>query len=87
MSILLDESVPRLRKLRLPPLNISIVQDMGWAGIQNGELVKTLQLDLSYNCLYPVRQEVTHGSRTSLCQIKRRQVEASEEGSRRKDDQ
>lgn len=40
MKILLDESVPRLVKLRLPQLNISTVQEMGWAGIQNGELLR-----------------------------------------------
>ena len=39
MKILLDESVPRLLKLRLPQLNISTVQEMGWAGVQNGELL------------------------------------------------
>ena len=40
MKILLDESVPRLLKVRLPQLNISTVQEMGWAGIQNGELLR-----------------------------------------------
>ena len=40
MKILLDESVPRLLKLRLPQLNISTVQEMGWAGIKNGELLR-----------------------------------------------
>ena len=40
MKILLDESVPRLLKVRLPQLNISTAQEMGWAGIQNGELLR-----------------------------------------------
>ena len=40
MKILLDESVPYLLKLRLPQLNISTVQEMGWAGVQNGELLR-----------------------------------------------
>ena len=40
MKILLDESVPRLLKLRLPHLDISTVQEMGWAGVQNGELLR-----------------------------------------------
>ena len=40
MKILLDESVPRLLKVRLPQLNISTVEEMGWAGIQNGELLR-----------------------------------------------
>jgi len=40
VKILLDESVPRILKLRLPRLNISTVQEMGWAGIRNGELLR-----------------------------------------------
>ena len=40
MNILLDESVPRLLKLRLPQLDISTVQEMGWAGLRNGELLR-----------------------------------------------
>jgi len=40
VKILLDESVPRLLKLRLPQLNISTVQEMGWTGVQNGELLR-----------------------------------------------
>lgn len=40
MKILLDESVPRLLKLSLPHLDISTVQEMGWAGIRNGELLQ-----------------------------------------------
>ena len=40
MKILLDESVPRLIKLRLPQLDISTVQEMGWAGLRNGELLR-----------------------------------------------
>ena len=40
MKILLDESVPRLLKLRLPQLYISTVQEMGWTGVQNGELLR-----------------------------------------------
>ncbi|MEK7762445.1 MAG: DUF5615 family PIN-like protein [Nitrospirota bacterium] len=40
MKILLDESVPRLLKLRLSHLDISTVQEMGWAGVRNGELLR-----------------------------------------------
>jgi hypothetical protein len=40
VKILLDESVPRVLKLRLPQFDISTVQEMGWAGIQNGELLR-----------------------------------------------
>jgi predicted nuclease of predicted toxin-antitoxin system len=40
VKILLDESVPRLLKLSLPQLDIATVQEMGWAGIRNGELLR-----------------------------------------------
>ena len=40
MKILLDESVPRLLKLRLSQLEISTVQEKGWAGIRNCELLR-----------------------------------------------
>jgi len=40
VKILLDESVPRLLKLRLPQLDISTVQEMGRAGLRNGELLR-----------------------------------------------
>jgi hypothetical protein len=40
VKILLDESAPRLLKLRLSQLEISTVQEMGWAGIRNGELLR-----------------------------------------------
>ena len=39
MKILLDECTPRIVKTRLPQRAISTVQDMGWAGITNGELL------------------------------------------------
>ena len=39
MKILLDECTPRVVKTRLPQRAISTVQDMGWAGIANGELL------------------------------------------------
>ena len=39
MTILLDESVPRVVKIRLPKFSISTVQEMGWTGMKNGELL------------------------------------------------
>ena len=39
MKVLLDECTPRVVKKRLPTQNISTVQEMGWAGIKNGELL------------------------------------------------
>ncbi|HYO99586.1 MAG TPA: DUF5615 family PIN-like protein [Pyrinomonadaceae bacterium] len=39
MNILLDECTPRVVKRRLPGLNIHTVQEMGWSGLKNGELL------------------------------------------------
>ena len=39
MKILLDECTPRVVKRRLPQRAITTVQEMGWAGITNGELL------------------------------------------------
>lgn len=39
MKVLLDECTPRVVKKRLPAHDISTVQEMGWAGIKNGELL------------------------------------------------
>ena len=39
MNILLDESAPRLIKTRLTDFSISTVQEMGWTGLKNGELL------------------------------------------------
>ena len=47
MKILLDESIPRLLKLRLPQLDISTVQDMGWAEEQFDVFV-TVDQNLRY---------------------------------------
>lgn len=40
MKILLDESVPHVVKQRLSHLAIRTVQDMGWTGVKNGELLR-----------------------------------------------
>ena len=39
MTVLLDESVPRLIKTLLPDFEIKTVQEMGWTGAKNGELL------------------------------------------------
>ena len=39
MKVLLDECTPRVVKKRLPMHDISTVQEMGWAGVKNGELL------------------------------------------------
>ena len=39
MKIIIDECVPSIVKKRLPEREIMTVQEMGWAGIKNGELL------------------------------------------------
>ncbi len=39
MKVLLDECTPRIVKKCLPERDISTVQEMGWAGVRNGELL------------------------------------------------
>ncbi len=36
----MDESAPRLIQARLPEFEIRTVQEMGWTGLKNGELLK-----------------------------------------------
>lgn len=40
MKILIDENLPRYLKRVLAGHNVSTVQEMGWSGIKNGELLK-----------------------------------------------
>lgn len=40
MRILLDESLPRELKHELPGHDVQTVQDAGWAGLNNGELLR-----------------------------------------------
>ena len=40
MRILLDESLPRELKQELPGHDVQTVQDAGWAGLKNGDLLR-----------------------------------------------
>src|SRR5687767_15496182 len=40
MRLLLDECVPKRLRRELPGHDVKTVQDMGWAGIKNGALLK-----------------------------------------------
>jgi hypothetical protein len=67
VKILLDESVPRLLKLRLPQLNISTVQEMGWAGLRNGELLRRAQ-EL-FDVFVTADQNLRHQQNLSGCKL------------------
>ena len=43
MKILLDECTPAIVKKRLPHRDIHTVQEMGWSGVKNGELLKAAE--------------------------------------------
>jgi predicted nuclease of predicted toxin-antitoxin system len=45
LKILLDESVPHVVQTRLSHLAIRTVQDMGWAGTKNGELLRRAEAE------------------------------------------
>ncbi len=40
MKIIIDECVPHIVKKELPDHDIKTVQEMGWSGVKNGELLK-----------------------------------------------
>lgn len=40
MKVLLDECTPRLLQRQLPEFDIATVQELGWTGIKNGELLR-----------------------------------------------
>ena len=43
MKIIIDECVPHIVKKKLPAFNIRTVQEAGWAGIKNGELLRLVE--------------------------------------------
>ncbi len=45
MKIIIDECVPGIVKRALPSRNIVTVQEMGWAGIKNGQLLRLIGAD------------------------------------------
>lgn len=45
MKIIIDECVPSIVKRGLPSRNIVSVQEMGWAGVKNGKLLKLVSTE------------------------------------------
>jgi hypothetical protein len=43
MKVIIDECVPHIVKRRLAERQIKTVQEMGWAGIKNGQLLKLVE--------------------------------------------
>ncbi len=45
MKIIIDECVPHIVKKRLPERDIKTVQQMNWAGVKNGELLRLVEAE------------------------------------------
>ena len=58
MRLLLDECVPKRLKRELPGHEVQTVQDMGWAGIKNGALLKLA--DGQFDALLTVDQGIEY---------------------------
>jgi len=58
MRLLLDECVPKRLKRELPGHEVKTVQDMGWAGIKNGALLKLA--DGQFDALVTVDQGIEY---------------------------
>ena len=59
MRILLDECVPRPLRRELTGQNVRTIQEMGWAGKKNGELL-TLMGGAGFEALLTVDQNLRH---------------------------
>ena len=53
MRILLDESLPRDLGREIPGHEVTTVQQAGWAGVQNGELLPEYQQNPALRPLIP----------------------------------
>lgn len=72
MKILLDECTPRLLKRRLTEFDVQSVQELGWAGITNGELLRLAEEQ--FDVLVTSNQNLRHqqnlaGRRLAIIQL------------------
>lgn len=58
MRLLLDECVPKRLKRELPGHEVQTVQEVGWAGVKNGALLRAA--DGSFDALLTVDQGVQY---------------------------
>jgi len=77
--MLLDESVPHVVQTGLGHLAIRTVQEMGWAGIKNGELLRRIEGE--FDVLITADQRLRHqqnlaGRKLSIIMIPTNQVRA-----------
>ncbi len=58
MKILFDEGMPRALKKSLTEHQVSRVQELGWSGLKNGELLK--RADKQFDVLLTTDQNLRH---------------------------
>ena len=58
MKILFDEGMPRALRKNLSEHQVTRVQDLGWAGLKNGELLK--RADKQFDVLLTTDQHLKH---------------------------
>jgi hypothetical protein len=59
MRILLDECVPRPLRRDLATHDVRTVQEMGWVGLENGELLQEMT-DAGFDVFLPVDQNLRY---------------------------
>jgi hypothetical protein len=59
LKVLLDECTPSVIKARLRSHEIQTVQDMGWAGVKNGELLSLAERE-RFDVLVTTDQNLRH---------------------------
>lgn len=67
MRIVLDECVPSIVKRGLPDHGIVTVQEMGWSGIKNGELLKLVAAE--FDVFITSDKNLRHQQNLSALQI------------------
>jgi hypothetical protein len=66
MKTIIDECVPSIVKTRLIDRDIVTVQDMGWAGVKNGELLKLVVAEFDVLLLRTRTYATSRTSRLSM---------------------
>ncbi len=59
MNIIIDECVPKVVKRRLKNRNIVTVQEMGWSGVKNGQLLRQI-VDAAFDVFVTSDKNLRH---------------------------
>jgi hypothetical protein len=58
--VLFDENMPRKLRRELPEFAVRTVQEEGWAGLKNGELLRAVTLSSSFDVFVTVDQRLRY---------------------------